>query len=171
MMRVRGRFFIRGTKLVITGFTLLAAWLCGRTGLADEDSLAWKANKGRMVISDKEVSASYESDRAMVSALRRAKRNVIKGTGGTWTIHVMAFLNRPAGDNKVNLVYYDVTKQRDQIYFVEIDVQPTQRTLQLNGNVVSKDHGFVAGHRYELMITRLVGGKEDVYARGTVTLK
>ena len=31
--------------------------------------------------------------------------------------------------------------------------------------------GFVKGHRYEVRATRLIGGKEKVYAKATITLK
>jgi len=35
----------------------------------------------------------------------------------------------------------------------------------------SSDLGFVKGHKYEVLATRIVGGKEKVYARATMTLK
>ena len=33
------------------------------------------------------------------------------------------------------------------------------------------DQNFKPGHTYNVMVTRLVGGKEDIYARSQVTLK
>jgi hypothetical protein len=50
-------------------------------------------------------------------------------------------------------------------------VQSTQKIIQVNGVAISKDLGFVKGHTYDVLATRLIGGKEKVYARGTVTLK
>ena len=35
----------------------------------------------------------------------------------------------------------------------------------------SADQGFKAGHKYNVMVTRLIGGHEDVYASSTITLK
>ena len=36
---------------------------------------------------------------------------------------------------------------------------------------ISKDLGFVKGHKYEVLATRIIGGKEKIYARGVVALK
>ena len=36
---------------------------------------------------------------------------------------------------------------------------------------IEKDMGFVKGHKYEVRATRLVGGKEKVYAKTSITLK
>ena len=55
--------------------------------------------------------------------------------------------------------------------FSEVKVQASQRIGQVNGIAVSKDLGFVNGHKYEVLATRVIGGKEKVYAKGVVTLK
>ena len=39
------------------------------------------------------------------------------------------------------------------------------------GISVSKDLGFVKGHKYEVLATRIIGGKDKVYAKGVVALK
>jgi hypothetical protein len=36
---------------------------------------------------------------------------------------------------------------------------------------ISKDLGFVKGHKYDVLATRLISGKEKVYAKATFTLK
>jgi hypothetical protein len=43
--------------------------------------------------------------------------------------------------------------------------------VELNGIALSSDLGFVKGHKYDVLATRLIGGKEKVYARATMTLK
>jgi len=52
-----------------------------------------------------------------------------------------------------------------------VSVKPDQKIVQLNGVAISKDLGFVKGHKYDVLATRLIGGKEKVYAKTTVTLK
>lgn len=126
--------------------------------------------KGTIIVSDAQIPASFDSDQELVTAMKKAKRTAIKGSDGSWTLHLMAFLKKAAGASKVNLVYYDVTKKREQVHFTEIDVQANQSTIQLNDQAVTKELGFVAGHKYQVLITRLVGGKEDVYAKAVVTL-
>jgi hypothetical protein len=83
----------------------------------------------------------------------------------------MVFLKEPAGADKINIVYYDVTKKREQVNFSEVDVKPDQKMVQLNGISISHDLGFVKGHKYDVLATRLIGGKEKVFAKTQLTLK
>ena len=131
----------------------------------------WSSLKGRIFVSDAEFGTGFPSDAAMSAAIKKQAKTVIKGEGGAWTFHLMVFLKEAAGAAKINIVYYDVTKKREQVNFSEVDVQPDQKMVQLNGIAVSKDLGFVAGHKYEVLATRLVGGKEKVYAKTSLTLK
>lgn len=132
---------------------------------------AWSALKGRIFASDVEYGSGYETDGAMVAAIKKQSKAVIKGSGGAWTLHLTVFLNEAAGAAKINIVYYDISAKREQVNFSEIDVKPDQKMVQLNGIALSKDLGFVAGHKYEVLATRLIGGKEKIYAKTTVTLK
>jgi len=81
------------------------------------------------------------------------------------------FLKEPAGANKINIVYYDLSHKHEQVNFSEIDVKPDQKMVELNGIALSSDLGFVKGHKYDVLATRLIGGKEKVYAKATMTLK
>jgi len=132
---------------------------------------AWSALKGRIFVSDTEFGSGFESDAQMISAIKKQSKSAIKGQGGSWTFHLTVFLNQPAGADKINIVYYDVSKKREQVNFSEVDVKPDQKMVQLNGITVSKDLGFVAGHKYDVLATRLIGGKEKVYAKAALTLK
>jgi len=138
-------------------------------GLARADGYA--ANRGKIVVSDTPFGGGWDTDAAMVKALHKQGKSTLKGEGGSWTLNLMVFLKEAAGATAVNIVYYDVTGKREQVNFSEVQVQPSQKILQLNDVAVSKDLGFVAGHKYEILATRLMGGKEKVYAKGTVTLK
>ncbi|MES1171928.1 MAG: hypothetical protein ABUL77_01715 [Bacteroidota bacterium] len=141
--------------------------LCSSVVLAD----GWGAMKGKIVISDAEFGGGYGSDAQMVSAVRKQAKTTIKGEGA-WTMNLMVFLKEPAGATSINIVYYDVSvRPRDQVNFSEVSVQASQKIVQVNGVAISKDLGFVKGHKYEVLATRLIGGKEKVYAKGVVTLK
>jgi len=130
----------------------------------------WSSMKGRVVISDTEFS-SYSSDAEMVSAVKKQGKTTLKGDGN-WTMNLMVFLKEAAGASSINIVYYDVSvKPRDQVNFSEVQVQPSQKIVSVNNVSVSKDLGFVKGHKYEVLATRVIGGKEKVYAKGVVTLK
>jgi hypothetical protein len=128
--------------------------------------------KGKVVVSDSEFGMGFSSDAALLAAVRKQGKSTLKSDNGAWTLNLMVFLKEPAGAPSLNIVYYDVSvKPRDQVNFSEVQVQPTQMIVQVNGVAISKDLGFVKGHKYEVLATRLIHGKEKVYARGAVTLK
>src|SRR5262252_9306210 len=126
--------------------------------------------KGRIYVSDVEFG-SYGSEKEMAGALKRQSKTTIKEEGGTWPLNFMIFLNAAAGADKINIVYYDMSKKHEQVDFAEVGVKPDQKIVQLNGQAVSKEKGFVNGHTYDVRATRLIGGKEKVYAKTTITLK
>jgi len=155
--------------LALVGTLAGAVALGGRFGEAYGDG--YGANRGKILVSDAAWGGGWGSDAEMVKALHKQAKGTIKGEGGSWTLNLMVFLKEAAGGSSVNIVYYDVTGKRDQVNFSEVQVQPSQKILQLNDIALSKDLGFVAGHKYEILATRLLGGKEKVYAKGNVTLK
>ena len=156
MQRVR-QFFLAG---------LLATTVFGALTLAPLAALAG----GRIVVIDVEFG-SYASEKEMSAALKKQGKTTFKG-GGSWTLNMMIFLGAGSGGNKINVVYYDVSKHPpDQVNFTEVGVKPDQKIVQLNGQAISTDMGFVKGHKYEVRATRVVGGKEKVYAKTTITLQ
>jgi hypothetical protein len=124
----------------------------------------------KIYVSDVEFGA-YASEKEMAAAIKRQSKTTIKEEGGSWPLNFMIFLNAAPGADKINIVYYDLSKKNEQVDFAEIGVKPDQKIIQLNGQAVSKEKGFVKGHRYDIRATRLVGGKEKVFAKATITLK
>ena len=126
--------------------------------------------KGHIYVSDVEFGA-YGSEKEMAQAIKRQSKTAIKDEGGTWPLNFMIFLNAAPGADKINIVYYDLSKKHEQVDFSEVGVKPDQKIVQLNGQAVSKEKGFTKGHKYEVRATRLIGGKEKVYAKATIQLK
>jgi hypothetical protein len=126
--------------------------------------------KGRIYVSDAEFGA-YTSEKEMAQAIKKQAKTTIKEEGGTWPLNLMVFLNAAPGADKINIVYYDLSKKNEQVDFAEVGVKPDQKIVLLNGQAASKEKGFVKGHRYDIRATRLIGGKEKVYAKATITLK
>ena len=126
--------------------------------------------KGKIYVSDVEYGTPG-SEKELAGALKRQSKTVIKGAEGTWQLNLMVFLNAAPGANAINIVYYDLSKRNEQVDFAEVPVKPDQKIIQLNGQAISKEMGFVKGHRYDVLATRIIGGKEKVYARTTITLK
>ena len=152
--------------------TVLALVVGAVVLLAGPSQAHAQALKGKVVVSDAEFGTGFGSDAEMTKAVKKQSKTTIKGEGGTWNLNLMVFLNAAPGADTINIVYYDVSvKPRDQVNFSEVKVQPTQKIVQVNGVSISKDVGFVAGHKYEIQATRKVGNKETILAKGNVTLK
>jgi len=152
---------------LVVSATLFAGLAVFAPAVADAEALS-----GKIIVSDAEFGTGYGSDAEMMKAVKKQGKTTIKGEGPSWTLNLMVFLKEAPAATTINIVYYDVSvKPRDQVNFSEVKVQSTQRIVQVNGVAISKDLGFVKGHKYEVLATRLIGGKEKVYAKGTVTLK
>ena len=163
-------FWARGATAALA-LTLLAGLVSAPSAAAEGDSGAWRANKGRIFVSDTEFGQGFASDGAMISAMKKQAKSAIRGDGA-WTLNFMVFLKEAPGATTVNIVYYDISaKPREQVNYSEVSVKPDQKIIQLNGVAVSKDLGFVKGHKYDVLATRIIGGKEKIYAKTTVTLK
>ena len=154
----------RVRQFLLVGF--LATTAFGALALAPRPAAAG----GRIVVSDAEFG-SYGSEKELGAALKKQGKTTFKGDG-SWQLNMMIFLGGGSGGNKINIVYYDVSKHPpDQVNFTEVSVKPDQKIVQLNGQAISSDMGFVKGHKYEVRATRVIGGKEKVYAKTTITLK
>ena len=160
----RRRMFVLLATFVVTG--LVEAFVAPPVARAD----VWGAFKGRIFVSQTEFSGGYATDAAMIAAIKKQSTAAVKGEGG-WGINLAVFLKEAAGADKINIVYYDVSGKREQVNFSEVAVTPAQKMVELNGIALSTDLGFVKGHTYEVLATRLIGGKEKVYAKTTMTLK
>ncbi len=126
--------------------------------------------KGKIYVSDVEYGTPG-SEKELAGALKRQSKTTIKGAEGTWQLNLMVFLNAAPGANAINIVFYDLSKKNEQVDFAEVPVKPDQKIILLNGQTVSKEKGFVKGHKYDIRDTRVVGGKEKVLAKATITLQ
>ena len=150
----------------------------GRAAAADEEQV-WTAFRGQIVFSDVLIAqaSDFPSGTVMVAALRRLERPVVDGHDGFWRFHFVAFLDRAPQSAMLRIVATDVTspKQRREVKVFEVGADPAARELHMNDFVLTDAMGFERGHRYEIAI--LPGadtgaiGKQDVYARGVLTLK
>ena len=72
--------------------------------------------KGRIYVSDVEYTTPG-SDKEMATVLKRQSKTTIKEEGGTWPLNFMIFLNAAPGADKINIVYYDMSKKHEQVDF------------------------------------------------------
>lgn len=129
---------------------------------------AWAGAPGSMVLTSDPIDTTdtnFEKDAKakQVSSLTKS--------GDQWTLNFLAFLKKAAGSKEVQLVFYDeAEKKHEPTNAFPIATQANAKIL-VSSVSFSPDQGFKVGHKYNVMVTRLIGGHEEVYARTTVSLK
>jgi hypothetical protein len=131
-------------------------------------SQAWAGAPGTMVLTAEQVDTSDSNFEKNAKSKQIAS---LAKSGEQWTLFFLAFLKKSAGSKEVQLVFYDqAEKAHEPTNAFPIETQPSAKIL-VSSVTFSADQGFKPGHKYNVMVTRLVGGHEDVYARTTITLK
>lgn len=109
-------------------------------------------------------SASFEKD------VKAAARTALERKDDSWHLFFVAYLRKPPGAEEVSLVFYDNTPKREYINSYTIRVKATAKIVLSEIDLKPED-GFKAGNKYQVLVTRLIDGKEDIYARSLVELK
>jgi hypothetical protein len=149
----------------------IGAMLQPREALAEKRGPTYRRNRGRLVWQPT-AFAAFSTEKEFTKLVGKARRNKVlkKNAKGRWQIHFIAFLRSAPKASKINLVWYRLGKKREQVDFTEFTVPPEGVTLQAKATL-TPTVGFKAGDRLEGRVTRLIGGKEKVYARCRLTLK
>lgn len=109
----------------------------------------------------------------------------------SWKVHFIAHLKKSPGSPDVNIVFYEIgqaAKQagkeadkaapkpvakadaREPVQAYPIKTKQTA-TMLISEVTLKKEEGFKPGGKYQVLITRLINGKEEVYARTSLELK
>jgi hypothetical protein len=109
----------------------------------------------------------------------------------SWKVHFIAHLKKSPGSPDVNIVFYEIgqaAKQagkeaekappkpvakadaREPVQAYPIKTKQTA-TMLISEVTLKKEEGFKPGVKYQVLITRLINGKEEVYARTSLELK
>lgn len=129
--------------------------------------------RGKVVTSNQPLAPAGE-EAQFLAYLKANNRKTISGAPGSpWQVYFIAFFAKPIGAPMCHVALYDVSNKGHKPEFVEAvgqEVsQPDQRNLA-SSIELSRDR-FKAGHTYELRVTRVVKGKEQIYARTRITLR
>ena len=124
---------------------------------------------GTLVITKEPVdtgSADWEKQ------LKKTQVDTLTKVVDAWKVFLVAYLNKSAGADEVNLVFYDITapKQREQVNAFPVATKANAKIIASSIDI-SPEQGFKAGNKYQVLVTRLIGGKEVIYARTTLSLK
>jgi hypothetical protein len=169
----------RGSTITVVTVVILAASLSLATARDRDRAVAGAvAHTGLIVASNVYLFATpFDSPAALVEAMKRLQQPQIIGAccGGAWRVHFAALLERPSGEDTLNLAFDDVStsggsEQRIRVFSSAIPVGPGEATVFVNDFVISKDQGFIAGHQYEVSLWPPAGADRKVLARGRFTL-
>jgi N-acetylneuraminic acid mutarotase len=128
---------------------------------------AWAYGPGTLVVTAEPVNPgdNFEKD------LKKAAKTSLKNEDGKWHVYFVAFLKKAPGAPELNLVFYDPSsKDKEPVNAYPFEAKADAKVVMSNVEI-SVDGGFKKGKKYELRVTRLVKGHEEVFAKTTLVLK
>lgn len=158
--------------------SLLPGWAAQAQGAAPDGAAAVSCPGGGVPGTITVTESLLEPRHASIAAeLKSAQRCVLtkEADAEAWKVYLVAHLNRAPGAEEVNIVFYEQVppvpgrvREPVQAYPIPIrrDAKVTLASLE-----IKPEDGFKVGHKYEIRLTRLINGREDVYARTTLELK
>lgn len=129
---------------------------------------------GTITVTEKKLDSSQVSNASVLKAEQRCTLSKDK-SADEWELNLIAHLSRAIGAEEVNIVFYDQASGKPETPGNEVnsfsirtkkDTKIVIATLEIN-----PDGGFKVGGKYSIVITRLVNGREEVYAKTTLQLK
>jgi hypothetical protein len=123
------------------------------------------------------IATPFDSAATLVEAMTRLQQPQAIGAcwGGAWRVHFAVQLERPSGEETLELAFYDVassnsSERRARMFSSEIATHPGDTTIFVNDFVISTDLGFAGGHEYEVSLSRPAGSGQTALAMGRFTL-
>lgn len=166
--------FAFAVGLALGGALIPTASWAGPPGAAAAVGCPGGGAAGTITITEKMVEPANASVAAELKAAQRCSLTKAAEDDG-WRINLVAHLSRPPGAEEVNIVFYDQAppkpgQQREAVQAYPIRTKRDAKVM-LAALEIKPEDGFKAGSKYNVLITRLINGREDVYARTTLELK
>jgi hypothetical protein len=158
-------------ELRLLGWVVVVTQCVALSASAASDP-TWRRFRGQIVFQSTPF-ADFDTSKAFTAMVAKARRNksLARDSKGTWNLHFIAFMRSAPGADKVNLVWYKRKGRKfEQTDYTEFVVPPNEVTLKAKLRL-TEALGYQPGDTYELRLTRLLGGKEKVYAKCRITLK
>jgi hypothetical protein len=128
---------------------------------------------GTITITDKKLESSQASSQKELKAEHRCTLEKPADSEG-WKVNFVAHLSRAPGSDEVNIVFYEQSPKagaaREAVQAYPIRTRKEAKVMMANIEL-KPEEGFKANSKYKVLITRLINGKEEVYARTTLGLK
>lgn len=157
------------SSLTLAGALVLAAW--PQRVEAEKPGPTYRRYRSKIIWQSTAFDA-FSTEKEFGKVVSKARRNKVlkRNAKGNWPFHFIAFLKSAPRATKLNLVWYRLGKKKEQVDFTEFTVPPDGITLQAQATLKTL-MGFKKGDSLEARVTRLIGGREKVYASCRVVLK
>ncbi len=127
------------------------------------------APPGTLIIMDKAVEATEDNESFEKRVKAAATTTLHKGADGGWHVYFAAWLRKKPGAEEINIVFYEPGKGRDPVHAYDLRTRADAKVL-VSDVSVSPDDGLKSGKKYDVRITRLSNGHEEVFARTNLEL-
>jgi hypothetical protein len=101
--------------------------------------------------------------------VKKMAKPALEKSGEKWHVYFVAYLSKPADADELNIVFYNAANLKEEPNAFPIHTKTGAKVLMSDVEVGPED-GVKPG-KYDVRITRLVGGKEVVFARTKLQLK
>jgi hypothetical protein len=135
-----------------------------------EAASAAAAFRGKVITSAIPLTPTGEEASFFAYLRQRHQAELPRPASGAWLVHLIAFFHEPIGDTQCHVAFYRLRGKEPPEFVEAFGQQVTASQENLSTKVELSPERFTPG-TYELRITRLVRGKEEVYARSQLTLK
>lgn len=147
---------------------MLVAALCLSTGIALAVPAA-AAPRGVLYVTDRTVDTRAPN---FEKTLRKENKAALTKNGsGVWEINYVAFLNKPAPGDNLNVVFYDVSNPKHEAANAFPIAVGAKAHIVAGKLSVSPEDNLQAGKTYNVLVTQLKNGKEIVFAKTKLELK
>lgn len=162
---------MRRTWLAVTWWVL--------TALA-QTSLAGGPAAGAILVTDKKLNPAARSFQDDMKT--EARTTLVKPADSeTWTLHFIAHLKKAAGAEELHVVFYEKLDPKapkvakpagppEPVNAYPIHTKADAKMVMSELPLKPED-GFKSGGKYEVRVTRLINGKEEIYAKTNLELK
>lgn len=124
------------------------------------------APPGSLIITDHRLdpgSPDFEKE-------RKEATGKLKRAGDGWRVYFVAYLKKTPGVEEMNIVFYEAGgTTKEPVNFISLRTKPNAKIMVADVEIKPED-GFKAGRKYNVRITRLISGREDVYASTVLEL-
>jgi len=158
-------------KFLLATLLTSALALPPSAALAEGPTSTERKFRGQVVTSGDRLDPHGEEAEWNRYLTKQRQRTIKRNSQGDWMVHFIAFLNAQIGSTACNVMVRELRRGLKPKFVENFihEVDPAQRSIA-SKLVLSKD-SFKSGKRYRVLVTRVIGKREKVYAKADITLK